>query len=117
VTDDTKFCPASMCPLFAANGSPWTGDYDAPCEREKCGWYHGGRCEGGDGARHQVNEVINNIRPLQIGVVRMKHRNVKARKFDCPNAHRCQWQMEAGEGLCPPRYALSKGIDPRSCAY
>jgi hypothetical protein len=41
----TVFCPATMCPLTAPNGSPWTGQYNAPCPRHDdldrggCPWW------------------------------------------------------------------------------
>lgn len=25
------FCPATMCPLIAPKGSPWTGSFNTPC--------------------------------------------------------------------------------------
>lgn len=32
-------CPATFCPLFASQGSPWTGDRDRECERMLCGFF------------------------------------------------------------------------------
>ncbi len=52
----TTFCPATMCPLFAADGSPWTGDVNAICEHshEKCGWWDGERLPGNRSMRMQA---------------------------------------------------------------
>ena len=115
--ENKTFCPASMCPLFAPTGSPWTGEYDAECLNSKCGFWYQGHCDGVACAVSQVEEAVNGIRPIQIGVVRMKRESVPPKLFDCPNAKRCQWQKESGKNLCPPRVALANGIDPRVCAY
>lgn len=115
--EDEMFCPASMCPLFAPTGSPWTGEFDVTCLNDKCGFWYKGHCDAASGAKHQVCEMEEGSIPLQIGPIRMKRSSVSPKQFDCPNAYRCQWQKEAGENLCPPRFALSKGVDPRVCAY
>lgn len=114
---DERFCPASMCPLFAPTGSPWTDEYDVACEREICGFYHNNVCEGRIGSQMQVDDAVLKIPVLQLGIVRAKHEKVKPTTFDCKFAHRCKWQAEAGIELCPPRSALAQGIDPRVCAY
>lgn len=67
IMDNETFCPSSMCPLFAAQGSPWTGDYDIPCLKEKCGFYFQGHCDAASGSEHQVNEAEMGLIPLQIG--------------------------------------------------
>lgn len=110
------FCPATMCPLFAAQGSPWTGQRDSHCEREECAWFFDGRCAGGVEARGQIELVAQGGVPLQIGPG-IEKASVTPKSFDCPRATECQWQAEAGDELCPPRTALSKGVDPRACAY
>lgn len=111
------FCPSTMCPLFASEGSPWTRQYDVPCEKDKCAFFFNGKCDGSGHAEYQIEEVLEGKIPLQIGNIHMKHKSVKKREFDCPNSKRCQWQKESGDKLCPPRMALSKGIDPRVCVY
>jgi hypothetical protein len=111
-----------MCPLFAADGSPWTGNKNAHCDGEPCAFYNKGHCEGAACAVDQVMEVKAGRRPLQLAVVTEGRRGVeyagrRPLTFDCSRAHECQWQVEAGEKLCPPRAALALGIDPRACAY
>lgn len=116
------FCPATMCPLFAADGSIWTGDKNAHCDGPTCGFYQRGRCDGAAFAHSQVREAAEGRKPFQLAVVTEGKRGVEyigrsRRAFDCPRAADCQWQVEAGSGLCPPREALARGVDPRACAY
>ena len=117
------FCPATMCPLFASDGSPWTGHKNAACPQHDdyknggCAFFYNGHCDGCTGAVDQVMEVEKNGHTLQIGPIRKKREEFKPASFDCPRAAECQWQHESGDTLCPPRLALSKGIDPRTCAY
>lgn len=116
------FCPASMCPLFAADGSPWTGDKNVHCQGEECGFYNDGHCDGASCAAEQVMEAASGRRPFQLAVVTegrrgMEYAGLAGKTFDCPRASDCQWQREAGDGLCPPRMALARGVDPRACAY
>ena len=122
------FCPATMCPLFAAEGSPWTGEKNGECPRRHtstpgtrgCLWYRGFGgcgCDGRTAALGQVAEAEAGKRVLQIGPVIAEKERVAAKTFDCPRAHECQWQAESKGELCPPRLALAKGIDPRTCAY
>lgn len=62
-------CAATMCPLFAPDGSPWTGHYRSACEGEQCGFYdkQGSRCEGGLHAIDQVREsAVTGHAPLQL---------------------------------------------------
>lgn len=116
------FCPASMCPLFAADGSPWTGEKNAPCVGKACGWFGGlsstNQCDGATAAYEQIVELTMGGRPL----VFAKHatRVTRATTFACDRERDCQWQIEAvqrGLKLCPPRSALAAGLDPRVCAY
>lgn len=115
----TTFCPATMCPLFAKDGSPWTGEKDAPCENLGCGWFDVEEgCQGAVASYTQVGELVQGGPLLQIGPVAARRvTQEKPRTFDCPRAEECQWQLEAGDTLCPPRFALSLGIDPKACAY
>lgn len=70
-------CPASMCPLIAPNGSPWTGDKDADCpesddiENNGCPWWSM-TCST-NGIHQQVNEAYkNNGKVLVIGRTDLK---------------------------------------------
>ena len=120
-------CPASMCPLFAKDGSPWTSEKNARCPKhahdpdrpasEGCGFWDNG-CDGAGGAMNQVEEAHEYGGTLQIGPVHQKrHELAKPTIFDCPRALQCQWQQQVSPKLCPPRFALSLGVDPRACAY
>lgn len=111
------FCPATMCPLFARDGSPWTGDKNAHCARTDCLWFHNGHCEGAMGAIEQIADADEGRSPFQVGPIAAKRDRAEPRTFDCPRAHECQWQVEAGDKLCPPRLALSLGLDPKLSAY
>lgn len=129
------FCPATMCPLFAAEGSPWTGDKNSPCEQSTdgrkpdgswdgtgCLWYSGdpgkGNCMGCAAAHEQIGDVLKEGGTLQVGPLRPKRAEiVNGRSYECARAHECQWQRESGDDLCPPRRALALGVDPRNCAY
>lgn len=119
------FCAATMCPLFAADGSPWTGEQNAVCpqDQSKCGWYSdvdedGNKaCAGCSSALEQVDDVARERPLLQIGRKRARPEKRQPTTFDCPRAAECQWQAECSPALCPPRYALSLGVDPRACAY
>jgi hypothetical protein len=70
------FCPASMCPLIAKDGSPWTGTKNAPCPEHDdvgkggCPWFSmacatGGIHEQVDGAAERGGRgaVIGPNRP------------------------------------------------------
>lgn len=122
------FCPATMCPLFAAEGSPWTGHKNAVCPERPayngdltdprgCGFFGKEGCDGCQAAKHQVLEVEKHGHTFQIGPKQSNRKDLKPRSFDCPRASDCSWQKYIGAELCPPRLALSKGIDPRSCAW
>jgi hypothetical protein len=113
----TEFCPATMCPLFAADGSPWSGEVNAPCQGETCGWFHDGHCLGARAAIENIDDVSSNRVLLQIGTVRVRRtKKTLPKTYDCPREKECKWQNET-TGLCPPRHALSLGIDPKACAY
>lgn len=115
-------CPASMCPLIAKDGSPWTGEYAATCpghddmSTDGCPWWSMTCSTGGiqgqveeaaaNGGRHAVAGP-NKVRRLQDDTSRI---------FDCPKAAECRWQEQAllaGRSTCPPRDALLRGLDPR----
>lgn len=114
----TTYCPASMCPLIAPRGAPWTGHYNSPCLNEKCGWYHQGHCEGGSAALEQIQDVEKKGFTLQLGPTTAKFHKRKPIAYNCARALECQWQLEQPTGdLCPPRQALAKGLDPRVCLY
>lgn len=132
MTINQTFCPASMCPLFAPNGSPWTGNYNSVCPQKAayvegkdvdytgCGFYHSDEkgCDGVGCANLQLREVRAMGSTLQIGPVQQKLESVnKNENYDCGRAHECQWQIQIGALLCPPRQALKEGIDPRSVAF
>lgn len=124
-------CPASMCPLFAKQGSPWTREKNVSCARHEdqptrgaegaargCGfWREGSGCDGAMFALEQVAEVAAGGRTLQVGSVRMMRETIRPGSFDCPQAARCQWQVQSLPQLCPPRQAMAQGIDPRACAW
>lgn len=125
------FCPASMCPLFAAEGSPWTGSKNSICPEKPayglgdepddptgCGFFENkSGCAGCQEAKSQVNEVVRTGRTFQIGPKQSNRSDLKPREYDCLRAHECSWQKYIGDELCPPRLALSKGVDPRACAW
>lgn len=115
----STFCPATMCPLFAAGGSPWTGEQNTACHGATCGWFRDGRCTAADHAHQQVADLADGEPIAQQGPVRVQKLQVERKTFECPRAHECQWQIEAeAEGvICPPRAALMLGVDPRACAY
>lgn len=115
-------CPASMCPLIAKDGSPWTGEYDAPCpghdEEEKggCAWWSMACSTGG--IQRQVEEAASQGGRMVVFGPNVPRRLAGApRSFDCPKAKECRWQEQAGDKLCPPRDALARGLDPRVCLF
>ena len=123
-------CPATMCPLFAKDGSPWTGHKNARCEQHEfqsdhpvrptgCAfWTDGSGCDGAGAAAYQAEEAGERGGTLQIGPVHQKRHTLAApTEFDCSRAASCQWQKQSLPKLCPPRYALSLGVDPRACAW
>ena len=67
-------CPATMCPLFAPDGSKWTGEQNANCPEnsEKCEWWQGfggTGCDGCTAANMQVIDVMAGGTNLQLAVV------------------------------------------------
>src|SRR5258706_9134080 len=120
VSDACMKCPASMCPLIAKDGSPWTGEYDDPCpghdneETGGCAWWSMACSTGG--IQNQVEEAAaHHGRMVVIGPNKPKRELGMARSYNCPKATVCRWQEQAekeGRKLCPPRDALARGIDP-----
>ena len=115
-------CPASMCPLIAKGGSPWTGQKDSPCpghddlDTGGCPWW-AMACSTG-GIQHQVEEATaHEGRMLVIGPNQPRRGIAAPRIYDCPTASVCRWQEIAGKELCPPRNALARGLDPRVCLF
>ena len=115
-------CPASMCPLIAKDGSPWTGTYGSPCPEQDdidnggCPWWS--MACGTGGIQMQVEEAAAcNGRAGVAGPNKPRREMGTPRHFDCPKAGVCSWQKQAGERLCPPRDALARGIDPRVCLF
>ena len=118
-------CPASMCPLVAKDGSPWTGEKDAPCPEQDD--INNGGCPFwsmacGTGAIHQQVNEAETKQVLILGPNKPRHSQRKPSTYICDKENVCSWQKHAtqnntGGGLCPPRYALSKGLDPRVCLF
>lgn len=124
-------CPATMCPLVARDGSPWTGGKSSPCPEkglvddedrtgdalaDGCPWWDMG-C-GGNGMQFLVHEAEEaGGKAAVIGPNRPRRREIGApRTFECPKESVCSWQKQAliaGYETCAPRTALAKGIDPR----
>lgn len=121
----TMECPASMCPLIAPNGSPWTGEYAGACpghddhRKGGCPWWWMA-CSCG-GIQHLVEEAAAAGGRMHVVGPNKPRRLVEApRSYDCPKASVCRWQEQAevaGKALCPPRDALGRGIDPRVCLF
>lgn len=119
-------CPASMCPLFAPEGSPWTHEKNVRCPRSEpvddrretgCMFWDKG-CDGVGAAAGQIEEVYATGKTFQIGPVQRKRDTLaQPKEYDCPKAQSCQWQQQVLPKLCPPRYALSLGVDPRASAW
>lgn len=116
-----------MCPLVAPDGSPWTGQKSSPCPTHSdktnggCGWWP--VCSNGDIHAEVEQAAANGGRSCVVGPNAPKRDDIGPPKiFDCPRAQECSWQASAqrtgaGRGLCPPRYALSRGIDPRVALF
>lgn len=119
---DCMQCPASMCPLIAPKGSPWTGTYAAPCpghddlDTDGCPWWSMACSVGG--IQGQVEEAAANGGKAFVIGPNYPHRDTigNSRSYDCPKVSVCRWQEQAekaGRSLYPPRDALSRGLDPR----
>jgi hypothetical protein len=115
-------CPASMCPLIAPNGSPWTGAYDSVCpghddiDTDGCAWW-GMACKGGGMMASVEDADAADGRSLVLGPNQPRRQaRMTPKEYDCPRAAECRWQEQA-VGLCPPREALRRGLDPRVCLF
>lgn len=116
-------CPATMCPLIAPNGSPWTGEKNSVCPEQDdldsggCAWLGMGGCN--QGMLCMVDEALNmGGRSFVVGPNKPKRHGIGASKsYDCPNANFCSWQKQSPTGLCGPRQALKEGLDPRVCLF
>lgn len=114
-------CPASMCPLIAPNGSPWTGEYGGNCpghddiKTDGCPWWSMACSTGG--IQEQVEEAAQQGGAMLVaGPNQPRRLQGEPRTYDCPKATVCRWQEQAvlaGRPLCPPRDALARGLDPR----
>lgn len=114
-------CPASMCPLIARDGSPWTGEYGAKCpghddiDHGGCAWWTMACSTGG--IQGLVEEAARGNCAVVLGPNKPHREQGAPRTFDCPKASVCRWQEQAGARLCPPRDALARGLDPRVCLF
>ncbi len=115
-------CPASMCPLIAKDGSPWTGEKAGSCpghddiDTDGCPWWSMACSTGG--IQRQVDRAFEHGgRAFVVGPNRPRRGFAEPRSYDCPHAAVCQWQAQAGDRLCPPRDALARGMDPRVCLF
>lgn len=116
----TVFCPATMCPLVAADGSPWTHEVNAPCpgkgsDAGGCSWWSTS-CDACQMANAQVAEASDGRPVVVAGPNRPKRQEArKPRDYECARAKECRWQIEAESvgRICPPRTALRLGLDPR----
>lgn len=113
-----------MCPLIAPNGSPWTREKNGKCpEHDKidhggCTWFT--IACGVGGIHHEVDMAFKNQGlAFVIGPNRPKKMLGKEKTYDCQREHECSWQKHCKHesGLCGPRYAISKGMDPRVCLF
>ncbi len=117
-------CPASMCPLIAPNGSPWTGEYGGACpgNDDDCPWWSGACATGGIQVLVEEAAELGGRSSMPIFGPNQPRRNVigPPKEYDCPKASVCRRQERAiveGRTLCPPRDALARGIDPRVCLF
>lgn len=113
-------CPATMCPLIAPNGSPWTGEKNSECpehddtNKDGCLWW--GNCKG-DGHVTTVAMALEGD-VLVVGQNKPKRHGIGTPKsYNCQNANFCSWQKQSPTGLCGPRQALKEGLDPRVCLF
>lgn len=118
-------CPASMCPLIAKDGSPWTGTKVSPCPEQDdidnggCPWWSMACSTGG--IQSQVEEAAaHNGRMIVAGTNKPRREKGAPKSYDCAHENVCSWQKQAtlaGRNLCPPRDALARGLDPRVCLF
>ncbi len=116
-------CPATMCPLIAPEGSPWSGEYDAECpghddlDNDGCPWW--GMACGGSGNMQSVAEAdAEDGKALVLGPNQPKRQErMTPKEYDCPRADECRWQEQSQTGLCAPRQAMKLGLDPRVCLF
>ena len=114
-------CPATMCPLIAKDGSPWTGETNGPCPGhaggdDGCDWWDMACSCGGIQAEVEA-AVQNGGIGFVVGPNQPRRGLAEPRRPTRPRAAECRWQEQAGERLCPPRDALARGIDPRVCLF
>jgi len=120
------FCPASMCPLIAPHGSPWTGKKNGRCPEHDdmakggCAWWSM-TCQGNGMMQNVVEAEAAGGTAFVVGPVQPHRTDIGPPKsYACPRTGDCSWQRQAelaGAALCPPREALARGIDPRVCTY
>jgi hypothetical protein len=110
-----------MCPLIAPKGSPWTGKKDVPCPEhddiDNGGFPWFSMACGTGGIHHQVDEAKAEGGAFVLGSRKPTKVEGKPTTFDCPKEAICSWQKHKKNELCPPRYALSLGLDPRVCNF
>ena len=118
-------CPASMCPLIAPNGSPWTGSKNAKCPEHDdidnmgCPWFSM-TCSTGGIHSQVLDAEKNNGKFFVVGPNQPRDGIGQSKTFDCAKQDICSWNKYSkinGFDLCPPRFALSKGLDPRVCLF
>ncbi len=117
-------CPASMCPLIAPNGSPWTGEYAGDCpghddlSTDGCPWWSMG-C-GGGGMMRFVDEAEKAGGAVVLGPNKPRRKPGRVVEYECLKQNECRWQeqsINAGHRTCPPREAMLRGLDPRVCLF
>lgn len=116
-------CPASICPLMAKDGSPWSGEKDADCpgfggiDNGGCPWWD--MACGENGCMDVVIEVEKfGGKSVVLGPNKPKKDNIGVSKsYNCDKESFCRWQEQSPTGLCAPREALKRGLDPRVCLF
>ena len=61
----------------------------------------------------QVHDAAEGIPVKIINPNQPRREQGTEKTYDCPKEAECRWQEQAGDKLCPPRLALSMGLDPR----
>jgi len=115
----TTFCPATMCPLFAPNGSPWTGEVNTPCAKSDCDYYDtkASFCFAGQDAFSFVEDAKKHGDCMRFSGPKDLSKIEPQPAPTCDREHECEWQRTASPGLCAPRYAITIGVDPRACCW